>query len=103
MNALVPHLSALQVVGPLFAAPVCILLGRGALAWAFATLVSWLALAVSAALLWQVWTTGPVSYALGSWVPPIGIEYRVDMANALMLLIVSGVAERPNPIPVCNG
>jgi multicomponent Na+:H+ antiporter subunit D len=92
MNALVPHLSALQVVGPLFAAPVCILLGRGALAWAFATLVSWAALAISAALLWQVWTHGPASYALGSWAPPIGIEYRIDMANALMLLIVSAVA-----------
>jgi multicomponent Na+:H+ antiporter subunit D len=80
------------VVGPLFAAPLCTLLGRGTLAWAFATLVSWAALAVSAALLWQVWTQGPVSYALGSWAPPIGIEYRVDMANALMLLIVSAVA-----------
>ena len=92
MTALLPHLSALQVVGPLFAAPTCILLGRGRLAWAFATLVCWAALAISAALLWQVWTSGPVSYALGSWAPPIGIEYRVDMANAFMLLIVSAVA-----------
>jgi len=92
MNALLPHLSALQVAGPLFAAPVCILLGRGRLAWAFATLVSWLALATSCALLQQVWRDGIVSYALGGWAPPIGIEYRVDMANAMMLLIVTGVA-----------
>ena len=92
MNGLVPHLAVLQVVGPLFAAPVCILLGRGGPAWLFATLVSWLALATSAALLWQVDRHGAVSYALGGWAPPIGIEYRVDMANAMMLLIVSAVS-----------
>ena len=92
MNALVPHLSALQVVGPLFAAPVCVLLGRGSIAWAFATLVSWAALATSIALYWQVAQHGQISYALGGWAPPLGIEYRVDMANAFVLLLISGVS-----------
>ena len=30
-----------------------------------------------------------ISYALGSWAPPWGIEYRVDAANAFVLVLVS--------------
>ena len=37
---------------------------------------------IAGALLWQVLTTGPISYALGGWAPPWGIEYRVDVLNA---------------------
>ncbi len=43
-------------------------------------------------LVWQGLGHEPMSYAFGNWAPPIGIEYRVDHANALVALIVSGVA-----------
>ena len=33
----------------------------------------------------------PISYALGGWIAPIGIEYRVDIASAFVLLIVAGI------------
>lgn len=49
-------------------------------------------LAAAIALLARVMVEGVVSYELGGWAPPIGIEYRVDAANALVLLIVSFVA-----------
>lgn len=32
------------------------------------------------------------SYALGSWPPPLGIEYRIDALNAPMLALVAAVA-----------
>ncbi|MFQ5565527.1 MAG: monovalent cation/H+ antiporter subunit D family protein, partial [Paracoccaceae bacterium] len=35
---------------------------------------------------------GPVSYAIGGWAPPMGIEYRIDQANAFMLVLVSVMA-----------
>ena len=35
--------------------------------------------------------TGPISYHLGGWAPPWGIEYRVDMLNGFVLLLVSAV------------
>ena len=35
---------------------------------------------------------GPISYAIGSWPPPWGIEYRVDLLNALRAVLVSGIA-----------
>jgi multicomponent Na+:H+ antiporter subunit D len=36
--------------------------------------------------------TGAISYALGGWEPPWGIEYRIDALNAFVALIVSGIA-----------
>ena len=86
------NLPALQVVVPLIAAPLCVLLHRPALVWAFATLVCWAAFAIAIALLVQVGASGPISYELGGWAVPWGIEYRVDEVNAFVLLIVSGIA-----------
>jgi len=85
------HLPILLLVVPLLAAPVCVVLYRARPAWAFATAVGWLMLAVSAALLARVLEEGVVSYALGGWAPPWGIEYRADIANAFVALVVSAV------------
>jgi len=35
---------------------------------------------------------GTIHYRLGGWRPPIGIEYRIDLLNAVVLVIVSTVA-----------
>jgi multicomponent Na+:H+ antiporter subunit D len=86
------HLPALQVVIPLVAAPLCIVLRRPGPAWVLATAVSWSAFAVAVLLLLQVLDDGPLSYHLGGWAPPWGIEYRVDLANAFVLLIVAAIS-----------
>jgi multicomponent Na+:H+ antiporter subunit D len=86
------HLPILEVVIPLVAAPVCMLLRRSSLAWALALLVSWASFAVAIALLVRVLELGTLSYELGGWPPPWGIEFRVDVVNAFLLLIVSGVS-----------
>ena len=86
------HLPILQVVLPLLSAPLCVLLRRGALCWGLALLVSWVSFGIAIALLQQVSTGGDISYELGSWAPPWGIEYRVDLVNAFVLLIVSGIS-----------
>ena len=87
-----PHLPALQIVVPLVAAPLCLLLRRGDLAWGLALVVSWAALAIAIMLLQAVLTGGVISYEFGDWPPPWGIEYRIDAANAFVLLIVSGIS-----------
>jgi len=86
------HLPALQVVVPLLAAPLMVLVRRGAFAWLLATAVSWTTLAIALALAFKVREAGPISYAMGSWPPPWGIEYRVDAVNAFVLVLVSLVA-----------
>lgn len=43
-------------------------------------------------LLFRVLTLGIVEYHMGGWMPPWGIAYRVDLLNALVLVVVSSVA-----------
>jgi multicomponent Na+:H+ antiporter subunit D len=91
------HLAALQVVVPLIAAPVIVLVRRGAFAWALTMAVSVASLAIALALLVQVREVGVISYALGSWAPPWGIEYRVDILNAFVLVLISLLATIVGP------
>lgn len=86
------HLPALQVVLPLMAGPLCVMLRRGNLAWAVALVVSWLSLLIAALLLNQVLAHGPISYAMGGWPAPWGIEYRIDSVNAFVLVLVSAIS-----------
>ena len=85
------HLPALQIVLPLIAAPVCLLLRRRMLVWAFTTAVAWAALGIAALLLIRVLDAGTISYAMGSWSAPWGIEYRIDAVNAFILLLVASI------------
>jgi len=86
------HLPALQVVVPLLGAVVAAILRKGALAWLVALAVSWTMPVIAFALLHQVQAHGPISYAIGGWAPPAGIEYRIDQANAYLLILVSIMA-----------
>ena len=86
------HLPALQVVIPLLAAPLCVLIGSAPIALAMTVLVSGCCVAIALALLNTVLEVGPISYALGGWAAPWGIEYRVDTVNAFVLLIVAGIS-----------
>jgi len=91
-TGLAVHLPALQVVVPLVAAPLAIFLRPPALAWGLATVVSLVATVIAALLLATVVESGTISYAVGNWEPPFGIEYRIDVLSALMMLLVSTVA-----------
>ena len=91
MTAVMPHLPALQVVVPLLGAVFAALLRRGTSAFAVALVVSWIMPFIAGAMLWQVLTGDPISYRLGGWQPPFGIEYRVDVFNAFVLMLVSVV------------
>ena len=86
------HLPILQVIVPLMAAPLCLLLSRPRLAWLFALIASGLAFLISGLLLQQVMTSGTIIYELGGWEAPWGIEYRIDQLNAFLLLIISAIS-----------
>ena len=67
------HLPALQVVVPLAAAPLIVLLRSAALGWALAFAAGLFAFGASLALAAEVARAGVISYHLGSWPPPWGI------------------------------
>ena len=89
---LAAQLPVLPIIIPLVAAPITLLLKPGRAPWGFATLVAWAIFACCAAILARVANEGVISYHLGGWAPPLGIEYRIDLANALVLALVSGIA-----------
>ena len=85
------HFPILQVALPLIAAPVIVLVRNSALAWLITVLAAGGTLAIAATLLLTTANGEVISYAIGSWPPPWGIEYRIDAANAFILLLVSAI------------
>jgi multicomponent Na+:H+ antiporter subunit D len=93
--SLATNLPALQVVLPLLAAPLAVLLRHGGIAFVVVTAAAWAAFATAIGLWLQLdqgVAGGVISYHLGNWAPPWGIEYRVDRLSSFVLLLVSGMA-----------
>jgi multicomponent Na+:H+ antiporter subunit D len=85
-------LPALQVIVPMLMAPFVVLLRARSLPWAAATSASLLAFAIAIQLTMIVLGGNPVTYQMGSWAAPYGIELQVDALSALMLLVVTGAS-----------
>ncbi|MSP41872.1 MAG: monovalent cation/H+ antiporter subunit D family protein [Alphaproteobacteria bacterium] len=83
------HLAILQVMLPMLCAPLCVFARRPVIAWLIATAATLFALAGSFILFAQALNAGVISYHLGGWAPPWGIEFRLDAANSFVLIIVS--------------
>ena len=86
------QLPALQVVVPLIAAALCLILSRPLSAWTLTFLASAAAMVVSFLLLGAVMDSGTIDYAFGGWAAPFGIAYRVDLVNAYVLMIISTIS-----------
>ena len=85
------HLPILQIIIPLMSAPICLVLRHARIAWVLSLAVSWICLVISVALLVKVLDGGAISYELGDWAAPWGIEYHIDTLNAFVLVIVTAV------------
>ena len=85
------HLPAIQIVVPLLAAAVCVLVPWKRVSWGIALAGSVAAFFAAIGLLSRVLEGEEIRYALGGWAAPWGIEYRIDAVNALVLLIVAGI------------
>jgi multicomponent Na+:H+ antiporter subunit D len=89
---LLTQLPALQVVVPMLTAPILVLLRDARLAWLAAVVTSLMTLAISIALASSVLAGSTISYDMGAWAAPYGIELRVDALSAVLLLVVSGAS-----------
>lgn len=91
-EALAPHLPVLQILVPLCMGPLIVMFREKTLAWGLSVMTGFYCLWGAVAMLGQVMATGePLVYRLGNWDPQIGIVYKVDVANAYILTIVSFV------------
>ncbi len=85
------NLPALIVALPLVMAVIVSLLPNGRLAWGTAAITTAAVFAVSLAN--AAASHGQkISYALGGWPPPWGIEFVTDGASALMTIVLSGLS-----------
>ena len=95
------HLPILPIIVPLVAAPLCLLIRQRTLVLGFAVSVCWATFAMALMLFMRVVfsdSSDPgslvatvITYQLGGWVAPWGIEYRIDTLSVFVLLIVSGI------------
>mgnify|MGYP001813395313 FL=1 len=84
------HLPALQVIVPMLAAPLVLLLRPRGLAWAGATAVALLSFWIALSMAVAVAQGARFGYDMGGWRAPYGIELSVGGFSALVLLIVTG-------------
>jgi len=84
-------LPALQIAVPLLSAAICLVIRRARPAWVLAMVVAWGSFAGACVILSRVIHHGTISYAEGGWRAPWGIELRIDLLNALVLLVVTGI------------
>ena len=90
ISSIKDSLVVLQVVLPLLAAVLCSLLRcRVNFVQVFTCAVVVSTFIISVVLFCQVYFGGPISYKVGGWNSPYGIELRVDLLSATMLLVVT--------------
>ncbi|HJN03263.1 MAG: cation:proton antiporter [Nitrospinae bacterium] len=91
---LTESLPILVIIIPLISAIIIPLIGRidKSIAFAFVISANFLSFIISISLLNTVMETGRISYWLGGWEPPWGIEYVVDYLSGFVLVIVSFIA-----------
>lgn len=83
------QLPAIVLLLTLLAAPVCSVIRNGDTAWRLAVCAAWLSVAAAFALMHQVWGGQEISYHMGGWPPPWGIEVRIDELSALVLILIT--------------
>jgi multicomponent Na+:H+ antiporter subunit D len=86
------QLPALLVVLPLFGALLAALVRRPLPAYLVTLVISLVSPVIAWRILDEVLASGPISYVFGNWPAEIGIEYRIDTLNALLLALITSVA-----------
>lgn len=89
---IIDQLPMLTIVVPMLAAPLCVIFGNRHIAWLLAFLASLFSFLFATHMLLQVMDGDVISYHMGGWAPPLGIEYRIDAANAFVLFLISGIS-----------
>lgn len=89
MIDIIKQLPALIVVIPLLAAPLAVIIHNRKAVYAFTCVVMSVNFLVGLALIYQVMAHGTISYHFGGWMPPIGIEFRIDALSAIVVLFIT--------------
>lgn len=86
------QLPILEVIIPIIAAIICFLNKRHKISWIISLGTIIVTLVISLILLINTHKGEIIVYHLGDWVPPYGIELKIDLLNSLILTLVNFVA-----------
>jgi multicomponent Na+:H+ antiporter subunit D len=87
--AIAAHAPALLVMIPLILSAPAAMITSGRAAWVLAAIGVGSALVLAVEIFLATRAEGAVlSYAMGGWEPPLGIEFRIDALNAALLLLL---------------
>ena len=86
------HLPVLQVIIPLLAAPLVVMLQPRGYAWAATAATAIFSFAISITTASRILDGEILHYEMGGWFAPIGIALEIDAFSSIVLLIVNGAA-----------
>ncbi|KLT22337.1 nadh dehydrogenase (quinone) [Wolbachia endosymbiont of Armadillidium vulgare str. wVulC] len=86
------QLPILQVIIPIIASMFCFLAKRHKISWFISFTATTATFLISLMLLIKTYNGEIITYYLGDWAPPYGIELRIDVLNSLILTLVNFIA-----------
>ena len=89
MTFVIQNLPILIVITPLMFSLIVAVLTNSRLAWALSTFASFMTMIFSILLCFEISNSSYISYYLGNWPPPLGIEYVIDKISIIPIMIVS--------------
>jgi len=92
IDILTKNLPILVVLCPLITSLFIVLIPNIFFSWILTTLSTFLTFLFSILLYQEIQIHSHISYALGKWMPPIGIEYIIDKVAIIPIIIISGIS-----------
>ena len=92
IDILIKNLPIIVVLCPLMTSLLVVLIPNIFFSWGLTTLSTFLTFLFSILLYQEIQIHSNISYALGKWMPPIGIEYIIDKVAIIPVIIISGIS-----------
>ena len=92
IDILIKNLPIIVVLCPLMTSLLVVLIPNIFFSWILTTLSTFLTFLFSILLYQEIQIHSYISYALGKWMPPIGIEYIIDKVSIIPVIIISGIS-----------
>ena len=89
IDIIIKNLPILVVLTPLMMSLIVVLISNNFLSWLLTLFTTLITLIFSLLLYQEVYLHTAISYALGNWVPPLGIEYLIDKVSIIPIIIIS--------------
>ena len=86
-DILIKNLPILVVLCPLMMSLFVVLISNAFISWILTLLTTVLTFILSILLFQEVQIQTYISYALGNWAPPLGIEYLIDKVSIIPIII----------------